>query len=60
MTDTMKTSVKEKRDHQSSKVEQWADTKDPFVNGIYKKLKNKKKKLDNIQVLEDKEKKNEI
>ena len=31
-----------------TKVDQWADTTDPFVNSIYKKLRNKKKKLDKI------------
>ena len=35
----------------------YADTKDPFVNAIYKKLRNKKKKLDKIKEAEDKLKK---
>jgi hypothetical protein len=40
---------KSKKDIAISKaVEQYADTKDPFVNSIYKKLRNKKKKLDKI------------
>lgn len=56
MTDLPKT----KKDMQSSKVEQWADTKDPFVNMIYKKLRNKKKKLDKIKETEEKIKKKEI
>ncbi len=29
-------------------MEQYADTTDPFVNLIYKKLRNKNKKLDKI------------
>lgn len=51
---------KQKKDFQSSKVEQWADTKDPFVNVIYKKLRNKNKKLDKIKETADKVKKGEI
>jgi hypothetical protein len=51
---------KTKKDTQGGKVDQWADTKDPFVNMIYKKLRNKKKKLDKIKETEDKVKKGEI
>jgi hypothetical protein len=36
---------KSKKDLQATKVEQWADTTDPFINLIYKKLRNKNKKL---------------
>lgn len=44
---------KSKKDIAISKaVEQYADTKDPFVNSIYKKLRNKKKKLDKISETE--------
>jgi hypothetical protein len=41
-------------------VDQYADTKDPFVNMIYKKLRNKKKKLNEIKETEEKIKKGEI
>jgi len=54
MTDTKKTKSIAKA------VEQYADTKDPFVNSIYKKLRNKKKKLDKINETEQKVKKGEI
>ena len=52
MTDAQKTTKKEKEVHISKVVEQYADTKDPFVNQIYKKLRNKKKKLDKIKETE--------
>lgn len=52
---------KTKKDiHISKVVEQYADTKDPFVNQIYKKLRNKKKKLDKITETEQKVKKGEL
>lgn len=38
----------------------YADTSDPFVNIIYKKLRNKKKKLDKILQTEQKVKAKEI
>lgn len=56
MTDTQKT----KKDSIAKTVEQYADTKDPFVNQIYKKLRNKKKKLDKINETEQKVKKGEL
>jgi hypothetical protein len=49
-----------KKDTPSAQVDQYADTKDPFVNAIYKKLRNKKKKLDKIKETEDKVKRKEI
>lgn len=57
MTDTQ---PKSKRDPHAAVVEQYADTKDPFVNQIYKKLRNKKKKLDKIKETEEKVKKGEL
>ena len=42
------------------KADKWADTSDSFVNLIYKKLKNKNKKLDKIKETEDKITKKEI
>jgi hypothetical protein len=51
---------KTKRDPHAAAVEQYADTKDPFVNQIYKKLRNKKKKLDKIKETEDKVKKGDL
>lgn len=57
MTDAPKS---QKKDTSAAQVDQYADTKDPFVNSIYKKLRNKKKKLDKIKETEDKVKKGEI
>jgi hypothetical protein len=42
------------------KVDQWADTKDPFVNQLYKRLRNNQKKLIKIQEVEQKIKSKEI
>jgi hypothetical protein len=41
-------------------VDQYADTKDPFVNLVYKKIRNKNKKLDKINETEKKIKSGEI
>lgn len=41
-------------------MELWADTKDPFVNMIYKKLRNKNKKVEKIKETEKKIKTAEI
>lgn len=35
-------------------IEQYPDTKDQFVNALYKKWRNKKKKLEKIQENEQK------
>lgn len=44
----------------TKKVEQWADTKDPFVNQFYKKLRNNQKRLNDIAELESKIKAGDI
>ena len=49
-----------KKDTKAKQIEQWADTSDNFVNLIYKKLRNKNKKLDKIEQTQDKIKKGEI
>lgn len=54
MTDASKS---QKKDTKGTRIEQFADTQDPFVNAIYKKLRSKKKKLDKIKDTEDKAKK---
>ena len=41
-------------------TEQWKDTSDLFVNLIFKKLRNKNKKLDKIKQTKDKISKGEI
>ena len=42
------------------KPEKYADTSDAFVNLIYKKLRNKNKKIDKIEAVEQKAKNKEI
>jgi hypothetical protein len=51
---------KSKKDSQAPKVELYADTTDPFINLIYKKLRNKNKKLMKIKETETKAKSGEI
>jgi hypothetical protein len=45
---------------QSKILEQYAETKDPFVNALYKKLRNCQKKLTKIDEVEIKIKTKEI
>lgn len=33
---------------QKKVIEQWAETKDPYVNALYKKLRNNQKKITKI------------
>jgi hypothetical protein len=42
------------------KIEQWAETKDPFVNQLYKRLRNSQKKLARIAEVEQKKKEGEV
>ena len=51
---------KSKKEQQAPKVELYADTTDPFINLIYKKLRNKNKKLMKIKETEVKAKSGEI
>ena len=44
----------------TSNIEQWAETKDPYVNQLYKKLRNIAKKLNKIEDVEKKIKNQEI
>lgn len=60
MTDAQKPQTKKDVTAVVKAVEQYAETKDPFVNQIYKKLRNKKKKLDKILETETKVKKGEL
>jgi hypothetical protein len=60
MTDVPQTAKQSKKDTKAPKVDQYADTKDPFVNLIYKKLRNKNKKLEKIKETEKKVKKGEL
>jgi hypothetical protein len=43
-----------------TKIEKWAETKDPFINALYKKLRNSQKKLNQIKETEQKIKDKEI
>ena len=45
---------------QKKVIEQWAETKDPFVNALYKKLRNAQKKLTKIDEVDSKIKAKEI
>jgi hypothetical protein len=45
---------------QKKVIEQWAETKDAFVNALYKKLRNSQKKLTKIEEVEAKIKSKEI
>ena len=56
----VESSRKKSKDTEIVKIEQWADTADAFVNLIYKKLRNKNKKLEKIQQTVEKIKKAEL
>ena len=45
---------------QKKVIEQWAETKDPYVNALYKKLRNNQKKITKIDEVESKIKSKEI
>ena len=45
---------------QKKVIEQWAETKDPFVNALYKRLRNCQKKVTKIDEVESKIKSKEI
>lgn len=45
---------------QKKVIEQWADTKDSYVNALYKKLRNSQKKLTKIDEVEQKVRSKEI
>jgi uncharacterized glyoxalase superfamily metalloenzyme YdcJ len=45
---------------QKKVIEQWAETKDPFVNALYKRLRNAQKKLTKIDEVDTKIKAKEI
>lgn len=49
-----------KKDLKAPKLEQWANTTDPFINLIYKKLRNNNKKIMKIKETEQKGKSGEI
>lgn len=58
MESTQQAVKKAKKD--TKVLEQWADTKDPFVNQLYKKLRNIQKKINSILEVEQKLNKKEI
>ena len=60
MSDIAATQVPKKSGKKDAKIEQWADTKDAFVNALYKKLRNGQKKLGQIKELEQKIKSKEV
>lgn len=49
-----------KQGKKDTKIEQWAETKDPFVNNLYKRLRNGQKKINQIKELDQKIKAKEI
>jgi predicted transcriptional regulator len=51
---------KKEQDTQSSKIDLLTDTADAFVNALYKKLRNKNKKLKKIEQTEKQVKNKEI
>lgn len=56
----MSDTTKKEQTTEPPKESQWTDGSNPFVNAIYKKLRNKKKKLDKIQQTLNKISKGEI
>ena len=48
MAESSRKKAKDTVENQPANLEKWADTQDAFVNLIYKKLKNKNKKIDKI------------
>jgi|LauGreDrversion4_2_1035121.scaffolds.fasta_scaffold250172_1 gas vesicle protein len=58
-TSTTQAKKQQKKDI-GPKIEQWADTKDPFVNNLYKRLRNTQKKINKIAEVEQKIKAKEI
>lgn len=60
MSETQQQQVVKKSKKDTKVLEQWADTKDPFVNQLYKRLRNAQKKLNKFKEVEQKIKKGEI
>lgn len=58
MTETAVSKKQQKKD--TFKIEQWAQTQDPFVNQLYKRLRNNQKKIKDITEIEDKIKEGSI
>ena len=49
-----------KQGKKDTKIDQWAETKDPFVNQLYKRLRGNQKKMNKIKEVEQKIKAKEI
>ena len=49
-----------KQGKKDTKIDQWAETKDAYVNALYKRLRNGQKKLGQIKELEHKIKSKEV
>jgi hypothetical protein len=60
MSEIATTQKKSQKAKDTVKIEQWADTKDPYVNQLYKKLRNNQKKMTKIAEVEQKIKAKEI
>jgi gas vesicle protein len=60
MSESSTPQVKKQKKDIGPKIEQWADTKDPYVNQLYKKLRNISKKINKISDVEQKIKAKEI
>ncbi len=52
--------IQKKSKKDAKLLEQWAETKDPFVNQLYKRLRNSQKKINKIKEVEQKIKQKEI
>lgn len=49
MSDSAAAATTQQQSKKKNKVvDQWADTKDPFVNQLYKRLRNSQKKINKI------------
>ena len=57
---TTAAAVSKKQKKDTLKIEQWAETKDPYVNQLYKRLRNNQKKINKINEVEQKIKAKEI
>ena len=57
MSESAQAIKKQKKD---TKIDQWAETKDPFVNQLYKRLRNNAKKINKINEVEQKIRAKEI
>jgi gas vesicle protein len=60
MSDSAAATSQQQSKKKNKVVDQWADTKDPFVNQLYKRLRNSQKKINKINEVDQKIKAKEI